>query len=166
MLVWETWLYLWEWNTDWMEYSTSMKAQNFKKNEQIKKKKKKREILGNRWSQCMWSMWSRWYKECRNNRLQYNPLILKDLTEGSLPYTFQIAVMYVLFAPEAPPLLSTPQLLKLSAMHVDADSVKVYLKFYTIFIILMFLNHSPSTTSIPHMCWIICGVKEMLSTPA
>lgn len=38
MFVWETWLYLRGWNTDWMENSTSTKAQNFKKNEGIKKK--------------------------------------------------------------------------------------------------------------------------------
>lgn len=28
VLVWETWLYLWGWNPDWMEYSPSIKAQN------------------------------------------------------------------------------------------------------------------------------------------
>ena len=52
MLAWETWLYLWEGNTDWTEHSRSIKAQNFKKNEGIKKKKKNWETDGNWWYWC------------------------------------------------------------------------------------------------------------------
>ena len=52
MLAWETWLYLWEGSTDWTEHSRSIKAQNFKKNEGIKKKKKNWETDGNWWYWC------------------------------------------------------------------------------------------------------------------
>ena len=50
MLAWETRLYLSEGNTDWIEHSMSIKAQNFKKNEGVKKKNW--ETDGNWWCWC------------------------------------------------------------------------------------------------------------------
>lgn len=77
MLVWETWLYLREWNTDWMEYSVSIKAQNLKRMGKLKKQEDPLPLsLGNRWK-CITPVWNQecWYKDCRSDRLQHIPLI-------------------------------------------------------------------------------------------